>query len=74
MIPFSLSSGTVLKKLDTSKEGLSQKSAKERIQYYGPNELASQKKESLLRRFFAQFQDFMIIVLIIAAWIVSIFI
>ena len=67
MIPFSLSSDTVLKKLETTKEGLSQKAAKERLQHYGPNELASPKKESLLQRFFAQFQDFMIIVLLCAA-------
>ena len=67
MTPFLLSPDTVLKKLDTTKEGLSQKNAKERLQQYGPNELASQKKISLLQRFFAQFQDFMILVLLCAA-------
>ena len=67
MNPFSMSSDSVLKKLETTKEGLSSKSARERLQKYGPNELISQKKESLLQRFFAQFQDFMIVVLLCAA-------
>ncbi len=67
MTPFSLSSDTVLKKLETTKEGLSPKIAKERLQQYGPNELASRKKVSLLSRFIAQFQDFMILVLLCAA-------
>ncbi len=67
MTPFSLSQITVLKKLDTQIEGLSSKSAKERLAAHGPNELAAQKKISLLQRFFAQFQDFMIIVLLCAA-------
>lgn len=67
MNPFSLSPETVLKNLNTTKDGLSTKSAKERMQTYGPNELATQKKESLLHRFFAQFQDFMIIVLLCSA-------
>lgn len=67
MNPFSMSSDSVLKKLETTKDGLSSKSARERLLKYGPNELASQKKESLLQRFFAQFQDFMIVVLLCAA-------
>ena len=67
MNPFSMSSDSILKKMETTKDGLSSKSARERLQKYGPNELASQKKESLLHRFFAQFQDFMIVVLLCAA-------
>ena len=67
MIPFSLSADTVLQKLESTTTGLSQKEAKERLQTYGPNELTSQKKVSLLQRFFAQFEDFMIIVLLCAA-------
>ena len=45
----------VLKKLETTKDGLSSKEARIRLQNYGPNELASPKKISLLSRFFAQF-------------------
>ena len=67
MTPFSLSTDTVLKKLDTSKDGLSQKEAEKRLQNYGPNQLATGKKESLLHKFFAQFEDFMILVLLCAA-------
>ena len=67
MTPFSLSQDTVLKKLETTKEGLSQKTARERFHQYGPNELASGKKTGLLQRFIAQFQDFMILVLLCAA-------
>lgn len=67
MVPYSLSSETVLKKLETSQNGLSLKTAKTRLQTYGFNELASREKTSILRRFFAQFEDFMILVLLCAA-------
>ncbi|MBQ8877748.1 MAG: HAD-IC family P-type ATPase, partial [Lachnospiraceae bacterium] len=67
MTPFSLSSDTVLKKFNTSLDGLSKKEAENRFQNYGPNQLAERKKESLLHKFFAQFEDFMIIVLLCAA-------
>ena len=69
MTAHSLSTDTVLKKLETSHKGLSDKEAKKRLETYGPNELKEQKKISLIRRFFAQFQDFMIIVLLFAAGI-----
>ena len=67
MTPFSLSSDMVLKKLETTKDGLSSKEARIRLQNYGSNELAAPKKISLLSRFFAQFEDFMILVLLGAA-------
>lgn len=67
MTPFSLSSDTVLKKSDTSMGGLSQKEAEIRLQKFGPNQLADHKKESILHKFFAQFEDFMILVLLCAA-------
>lgn len=67
MNAFTLSTDTVLKKLNTSRDGLSSKSVKERLQSYGPNELTSAKKESLLHKFFSQFEDFMILVLLCAA-------
>ena len=49
------------------RQGLSGKEAKERLQKEGTNELTSKKKESLLVRFLKQFNDFMIIILIIAS-------
>lgn len=67
MTPFSLSSDTVLKKLNTTVDGLTSKEAAERLRSYGANELISGKKESLLHRFLAQFNDFMIVVLLGAA-------
>lgn len=58
----------VEEELGTSiRQGLSGKEAKERLQKEGPNELTSKKKESLLVRFLKQFNDFMIIILIIAS-------
>ena len=69
MNPFSLSSDTVLKKLETTGDGLSSKCAKDRLLKYGPNELAAEKKETLFHKFLAQFEDFMILVLLCAAMV-----
>lgn len=49
--------------------GLSERQAACRLRENGPNELTPPKKESLLRRFLAQFCDFLVIVLLIAAGI-----
>lgn len=57
---------------ECSKEGLSEKAAKERIERYGYNELAEGKKKSVLRIFLEQFADFLVIVLIAAAVISAI--
>ncbi|WEV43233.1 calcium-translocating P-type ATPase, PMCA-type [Lactobacillus sp. ESL0684] len=55
-------------KLETSTaNGLSTDQVKQRQQKYGPNSLAGKQKTSIWQRFLAQFKDFMIIVLIIAA-------
>ena len=54
--------------LSTSCEnGLNSEQVKQLQEKYGPNSLAGKKKSSMLQRFIAQFKDFMIIVLIIAA-------
>ncbi|MDO4543300.1 MAG: cation-translocating P-type ATPase [Clostridia bacterium] len=47
--------------------GLSDDEAAKRLERDGKNELAAKKKKTLLQRFFAQFKDVMIIILIIAA-------
>lgn len=47
--------------------GLTKEEALKRKEKYGENKLQEQKKESLLIRFLKQFNDFMIIILIIAA-------
>ncbi|MDF7672258.1 calcium-translocating P-type ATPase, PMCA-type [Lactobacillus sp. ESL0701] len=58
----------VARELGTSlSEGLTASQVKQRREQYGANSLAGKKKISLWQRFLAQFKDFMIIVLIIAA-------
>lgn len=58
----------VLKKLGTSqKEGLTNEDVKKRQQKYGKNKLKEKPKESMFIKFIKQFNDFMIIILIIAS-------
>ena len=47
--------------------GLTEDEVKKRRDKYGENKLDKQKKESLFKRFIKQFNDFMIIILLIAA-------
>ena len=47
--------------------GLTEDEVKKRRDKYGENKLDEQKKESLLKRFIKQFNDFMIIILLVAA-------
>jgi Ca2+-transporting ATPase len=63
-----LSVEEVLRELKVSPEkGLSQTEVNERQRIFGKNILTAKKGQSLLVRFFAQFADFMIIILIFAA-------
>lgn len=62
---------TLLK--SNTQTGLSSKEARKRCMQYGYNEIQGKKKKSLVVRFFEQFKDFMIIVLIIAA-LISLFV
>ena len=58
----------VFKKLKTNINiGLSEEEAQKRFERYGPNNLEEKKKESIFVKFIKQFNDFMIITLIIAA-------
>ena len=64
----------VLKNLSTTKErGLSEDEAKKRLEEYGENALAEEKKKSFGEKLKEQFFDPMIIILIAAA-LVSIFV
>ena len=47
--------------------GSTQEEAKKRIEHYGKNKLADKKKENIFIRFIKQFNDFMIIILIVAS-------
>ena len=58
----------VLRQLGTDeKQGLTEKEVKERQEKYGKNKLEEKKKESFIVKFIKQFNDFMIIILIIAS-------
>ena len=58
----------VLRQLGTNeKQGLTEKEVKERQEKYGKNKLEEKKKEGFIVKFIKQFNDFMIIILIIAS-------
>lgn len=57
----------LLGNLHSSRAGLSQEDAKQRLAKVGPNELQQGKKRGLIAKFFDQFKDLMIIILLVAA-------
>lgn len=58
----------ILEELNTDlKNGLSTKEAEKRLQRHGKNVISGKKKTSFAEKFFAQFKDFMIIILLAAA-------
>ncbi len=70
MAAYTRSAAEVVREQKSSGEGgLSAKEAAKRLNQYGKNEFTQKKKKSFLRRFFEQFEDFMILVLIAAALI-----
>ena len=60
-------SDEVLKELNTTENGLTSEEAQKREEKYGKNKLQEAKKTSLIKRFFQQLADPMIIILIVAA-------
>jgi Ca2+-transporting ATPase len=62
-----LSAEDVLKKFDSSADGLSQKKAEQLLSQYGKNSLTEQKNTSLVQKFIEQFKNLMIIILLISA-------
>ena len=56
------------KNFRTNKDyGITEDEAKKRLEHYGENKLADKKKDSLVIKFIKQFNDFMIIILIVAS-------
>jgi len=65
---YALSGEDVLRQLDTTLEqGLSEKTAEQRLAKYGPNELPSGEQVSIWQMIVSQFTDVMVLVLIAAA-------
>lgn len=68
---FTQSEEEIFNEFHTSEDGLTNQQAKQNLEKYGPNKLAEEKKKSLVAKFFDQFKDLMIIVLIVAAIIAA---
>jgi len=62
---------TIYQDLKANEQGLQQTEASQRLEQYGHNALNQQKTTSMLQKFLAQFKDFMIIVLLVAALIAA---
>lgn len=71
-IPFGMDLETVFSEYQTTKDGLSNAEAKKRFAQNGANELISKKPKSAWTRFFEQFKDLMLIILIVAAAVTAI--
>jgi magnesium-transporting ATPase (P-type) len=69
--PHALPGDEVLRKLDSSPEGLSADEAAKRLESVGPNRLPEPPKEGLLKRFFKHFHDLLIYILIAAAGVTA---
>jgi len=64
----SISKEELMMKFSTNRElGLSSAEIERRLQKYGPNKLREKKKKTTVQRFFDQFKDAMILILIVAA-------
>ena len=65
---FSVSQEEALEALNTdSRRGLDQTECQRRLGRYGRNELQTAKRQGILFRFFSQFQDLMVLILLAAA-------
>ncbi|MBG9986294.1 cation-translocating P-type ATPase [Facklamia sp. DSM 111018] len=67
-VAFTGSSDEIIKTLKTDpRSGLSKEEAQARLEQYGENVIHEEERRSMLQKFFDQFKDFMIIVLLAAA-------
>lgn len=68
MIPHSTKQNDLLKELETDRaSGLTSEQVRQKFEQFGENKLKERKKKSNIQRFFDQFKDVMIIILLIAA-------
>lgn len=63
----------IYKELNSSKDGLNNEDVKKRLLEFGKNKLVEKKKKSTIIRFFDQFKDTMIIILLIVAALLYIY-
>ncbi len=67
MSPHSTELNELIKSLGSSQNGLTDAEATGLLEKYGKNKLREKKKKTMLQRFFEQFKDIMILILIAAA-------
>lgn len=63
----------IYKELNSSKDGLNNEDVKKRLLEFGKNKLVEKKKKSTIIRFFDQFKDTMIIILLVVAALLCIY-
>lgn len=71
-IPFAMDNDSILAEYQTSTTGLTNAEAKKRLTQNGANELVGKKPKNACTRFFEQFKDLMLIILIVAAVVTAI--
>ncbi len=64
---FSLDVDETFDRLKSSRKGLSEEEARQRLSDYGPNKLPEQEKTNILALIIKQFKDFLVLILVIAA-------
>ncbi|MCX6694030.1 MAG: HAD-IC family P-type ATPase, partial [Methanomicrobiales archaeon] len=69
----SLSTEEIFSVLQTSTEGLTPEEAQKRLERYGPNDISSARKKSVIIQFLAHFKNILVLILLFAA-IISIFV
>ena len=60
---------SVLKALDSSKDGLTQEKTENKLLKYGKNVIASKKRRTILYMFLAQFKSILVLLLVFAAFV-----
>lgn len=64
-----LSPEKLFEEFQSSAQGLTSQQAAERLEYFGPNLLTSEKEKNLFQIFLEQFRDFLVMILLLAAFI-----